>query len=641
LVVFVQVNGQDRREAKHLNEVRLRGGYVLYADDRVVIAEKDTIILLPLNVDFYIKKGEKEKGDQFYAKMQQSAYKNRWTTTLHNIVIAPSSSSEPVKDTLQTEKSEVPFLPYRNIVIRNITYKKLSVFGPSISNPDGQPKNWVHKTGNKLHVKTADWVLNSHLLIKKGDLIDPYVLADNERILRDLAFIEDVQVNVKNISVNSDSADVEILIKDKWSKGFDLNLDNLNQGYVELWNSNILGTGQENSNYYYWNPSGKPVSGWDGHYKMTNIGGTFINGQVGYSLYGSKGYNIDLSRNFYTQSTKYAGGLFYEKLETFNSISTIDSSYFIPISYRKCNFWLGRSFPLKRNVMTATSKANLVLSGAVYFNLFNQRPLVDSSRFYPYHNKTYYLGSIAYSNLGYYKTNLVYNFGRAEDIPYGLLVKYTSGFEVNEFFNRMYNSIKISVGNSVTNVGFYYSSVAFGGFFHKDNFEQGILQLKTTFVTNLLVYKQYKFRHFFSVNFTRGYKRFDDEYLSINSDVYGVRSLNYNEGKGTQKLSLNYEVISFTPMYLLGFRVAIFGFVDLGLIGVSYTNVLSNPLYSGMGLGVRFRNEKLVFKTFQIRFAYYPLLPEQAAGELFSITDSPKFRPYDFYSKSPEILQFK
>ena len=37
-----------------------------------------------------------------------------------------------------------------------------------------------------------------------------------------------------------------------------------------------------------------------------------------------------------------------------------------------------------------------------------------------------------------YKTNLIYSYGRTEDIPYGALFKITAGREFNEFKQRTY-----------------------------------------------------------------------------------------------------------------------------------------------------------------------------------------------------------
>ena len=56
---------------------------------------------------------------------------------------------------------------------------------------------------------------------------------------------------------------------------------------------------------------------------------------------------------------------------------------------------------------------------------------------------------------------------------------------------------------------------------------------------------------------------------------------------------LNTETVVFTPYQPLGFRIAVFGFADFGLIGYS-PNIFKNDFFTSFGLGVRLRNERLV-----------------------------------------------
>ena len=63
---------------------------------------------------------------------------------------------------------------------------------------------------------------------------------------------------------------------------------------------------------------------------------------------------------------------------------------------------------------------------------------------------------------------------------------------------------------------------------------------------------------------------------------------------------LNTETVLFTPYQPLGFRIALFGFADFGLLGYS-PNIFKNEFYTSFGIGIRLRNERLVFNTIQIR----------------------------------------
>jgi hypothetical protein len=622
------------------NIVKLKEGYVLFADDRTILAKHDTIIQLPIYIDFYIINGNGLDFNNLYNGLQDRINKNRWLREFHNIILL-HSENEKYSDTIQTQKSEVPFLKYKNMIIRNIRLKKLDVFGPTINAPDRPAKTWVGQTGNKVHIKTRDGIIFNHLLFKRGDLIDPSTFADNERILRELPYIEDVRIKVENISVKGDSADVVVITKDTWSIGFDFTTADFKNLNLDVWDNNILGSGQEINNLFYRNPGKLPYSGLNGYYNLRNIDGTFINCKIGYSAFGAEGFNIDVSRDFFARRTKYAGELFLEKMNAYSLIKNDQNIYlYSPINGSHTNLWIGRSFPIRLFGPSKMSTNNFIISGGIFNNYYTVRPLVTPGSRYLFHNKTYYLFSYAVSNQSYYKTNLVYNYGRTEDIPYGMLIQFTHGFEKNEFFDRFYNEFSISKGNYLGNLGYLHLGFALGGFLKDNNFEQGVLNLNANFFTNLLVLGAFKLRHFINFNFTKGYGRFKDELLDIN-DLAGIRGYENDSAKGTQKLSINLESVCFTPFYLAGFRFALFAFADFAFIGRTTNNVFKNSLYSGFGLGVRIKNEKLVFKTFQLRLAFYPWLPRSASGEFFVITDESKFGIPNFNVKSPEILKFQ
>jgi hypothetical protein len=257
--------------------VKLKAGKVLYADDRYVVAKRDTIVELPINVDYYISSNK--SGDKIYLELQQKAYKNRWTRELHNIILIPEDSSANHEE-VKTEKGELPFLPFYNLPIRKITLNKLNVFGPSISKPNNKSRTVFGKYANNIHVVTRDGVIIDHLLFKQGEAVDPYVMADNERLLRALPYIEDAKIIV--YKTVSDSVDVEVITKDNFSLGFDVDLSKNPSIKGSIWDNNIFGSGQEFDNYFYRTPDKKPRAGIDGIYKIRNIGGSFINCQIGY-----------------------------------------------------------------------------------------------------------------------------------------------------------------------------------------------------------------------------------------------------------------------------------------------------------------------------------------------------------------------
>jgi hypothetical protein len=137
---------------------------------------------------------------------------NKWAKQLGNIVIVRPKN--PIIDTIGTEKSELDFENFQGKKIGNITFIKLKPFGQTINDTINRSEGWLEKTANAIHVNTSDRVLSSHLLFKKGDLVDPFVFSDNERLIRELSFIEDVKIILTERKENSDVVDVVVMTKD-------------------------------------------------------------------------------------------------------------------------------------------------------------------------------------------------------------------------------------------------------------------------------------------------------------------------------------------------------------------------------------------------------------------------------------------
>jgi hypothetical protein len=106
-------------------------------------------------------------------------------------------------------------------------------------------------------------------------------------------------------------------------------------------------------------------------------------------------------------------------------------------------------------------------------------------------------------------------------------------------------------------------------------------------------------------------------------------------------LSVNLESVAFTPLEVVGFHFSVFGFVDMGWIGTNSKFILSQPMYTGLGCGIRIRNENLVFKTFQIRFAWYPKAAYSSSHSVLQISGEESYRFDNMNYTGPEIVKFE
>ena len=96
------------------------------------------------------------------------------------------------------------------------------------------------------------------------------------------------------------------------------------------------------------------------------------------------------------------------------------------------------------------------------------------------------ISSISLTQQRFYRSNLIYSFGRTEDIPHGILINLTAGPEFDEFGNRIYLGSSISHGGLIGNLGYLYSKVEFGGFLDEvDHINQGVLNTNLYYFSNL------------------------------------------------------------------------------------------------------------------------------------------------------------
>jgi hypothetical protein len=110
---------------------------------------------------------------------------------------------------------------------------------------------------------------------------------------------------------------------------------------------------------------------------------------------------------------------------------------------------------------------------------------------------------------------------------------------------------------------------------------------------------------------------------------------------GKQRLSLNLEYVVFLQKDFYKFNMAVFGFTDIGLIGSNKEFILTQDFYSGLGMGIRLHNENLVFKTIQLRLAFYPFHPDNMNFVGFVLDEQSKRQFYSFEPTQPLPLRFE
>jgi hypothetical protein len=97
------------------------------------------------------------------------------------------------------------------------------------------------------------------------------------------------------------------------------------------------------------------------------------------------------------------------------------------------------------------------------------------------------------------------------------------------------------------------------------------------------------------------------------------------------------ETVCFTPWSVFDFRFVVFGFADLSWIEKQPQYLLDKFPYTGIGLGIRIRNERLVFNTLEIRFAFYPNIASGSKTKALGLSGEPVLNLPSFLPKAPQL----
>ena len=137
-----------------------------------------------------------------------------------------------------------------------------------------------------------------------------------------------------------------------------------------------------------------------------------------------------------------------------------------------------------------------------------------------------------------------------------------------------------------------------------------------------------------------GIRRFDVENLLIRGNNH-IRGFTSYTPKGKQRLGLNLEYVYFLNKKLYRFNLAFYSFADIGIIGSNKNLIFKENYYGGIGLGLRLHNEYLVFKTIQLRLAFYPNHPADMNAFGFILEEQLKRQFYSFQPDAPRPMVFE
>jgi len=565
--------------------------------------------------------------------------------------LARTNAPAPPSDSLVWKSRENTFNVYGGKQIRYIYYNQLKVFGTTIEDT-AVVQNKLVRFANMLHYNTRTWMIKQSLFFREGDTVNAYKLVDNERYLRRLPFILDARIYVINSYENNDSIDIVVLTKDVFEYGTSISQVNNTQASATVFNNNLLGAGQKVAFGFSWDNTYNPQWRTGASYTKYNVGGTFADVSVGYTMlndkpdadtgqYENAAYLI-INRPLYSTWASFTGGLTLSVNKSVN-INSLPPIEFKNYSYNLIDLWAGYNFTNQyKKTGYNSSKPNIGIEFRTFNMNFAQRPYQPKLDSIPnYNSRNFILSQLVFYHQDFFKTNYFFGFGRTEDIPMGYTYSTSLGFESWMGFKRTYTAIQAQKywlpGKNLISTTF-----ALGGFWDNLFFQDAVVHFQTDYYSNLFRIKGQKMREFLHFDYINGFNINLYQPININQQngIYGYRYTLFNN---YQRLNLGAQTNYYSPISIYGFKFNFYLLLQASLLADSKKSVFTSPFYSGFTIGCQIRNENLSFNTLQISASYQPIVAtSNGPSSLYvSLTSVAAFNFPIFALTQPTLIQYR
>jgi hypothetical protein len=532
------------------------------------------------------------------------------------------------------------FDKYRGLIIKSIYIETLD-FGEDVTDTIVTRKNFFARIGNKLQPGTKEFIIHQHLFIKEGDKIDPIVIEDNERYLRDLEFTKDARIYIQSDKAH-DSASVYVFTRDVFSLGATFAADGLDKYKISAYDANVLGYAQKIRYTARVDPARNNIVGTEIYYKKSSVGGSLIDLETSYNNFNSgitsgkeneTGLSVRLTLPLYTNHSRWAGGINYQYSFAVNVFRDPDTS-FINYNYNSLDYWTGYNFIRKSSQkLDKDDQKRTFLAFRYYDQRFTDLPPIDTFNI-KFIDKQYILGELRWYQLGFFRTNYIYGFGRTEDVPFGYTSKINFGRIKNDSIQSWYLGARYERIIITDREDTYFYTAGASVNLYNDHFSDNQLNAAIQRLSKLKSFRRNKLRTLMAINYSGIFNKYIYNEIQIGSQSE-LLAADKNKVSGTQLLNANANTNLYTPLSLIGFRLGFFVSADFNLLSTANNTVYKARGYTTLGGGMRVRNEDLIFGTVQLRVNWSPYpFPGQSTFEV-TVSSNLKVKYSGSYVQAP------
>jgi hypothetical protein len=545
-------------------------------------------------------------------------------------------------------KSVNPFLPFKGKTIRTITIAPTG-FHKIVNDSLVASKNKFSKLADAFHRNTLPTVIRKNLFFKEGDQILPLLLADNERYLRELSFVQDALIVVESDSM-SIFADIIIVTKDVFSLGGSVKISGTNRAQVTVKDENVFGTGNKIEYASLYDIERVPRHATAASFTQRNIKKSFINWSIGFKTFNpafnsgrleeKSSYTI-LEKPLVSRYDAWTGAAAVSFNET-NNAYIGDSLYRNEFQYKSVNadMWAGYNIGHKiaRENDSEKRLRHFVAMRSFYKTFYNIPDAFKTNYNYNYANLNGLLTSYSLYKQNFYRTNFIYGFGRNEDVPDGINATVVGGYTNKQGIKRAYFGLEFDASHYEKKGVFTSYTLRAGSFVNRKRPEDADVLLSISRFTKLTTLSSlWRNRNFISLSYTRQFNSVLNGPLLLESN-YGLPYFRNNRDVSDTRSTIKFESVFYHLKKFFGFRFAPFLFTDLSLLKPLYKSVKQTKGFTALGGGVRTRNENLVFGTVELKGYVFPRVYEGMRGWKIELSTNIRFKYNSSFIRRPDFI---
>jgi len=548
-------------------------------------------------------------------------------------------------------KNETPFTTFKGKVINQIQVNSVSYTTP-FNDTMATGKKIKRAMEEALYNSTTNKTMLKNLFFNTGDTLYPFLVADNEKFLRELAFIQDARIVASNDPSDSNGVIMNIQWKDIFPFGGSANIGSIQSFNAEINHNNVLGLGDKIQINALYDLDRRPLAASGFEYIKRNFMGSFLNLTIGidkikptfnsgrreeYARY-IKG-DLPLVSPYHS----FTGGFEFGKYESNNTYSSrLPYQQVYKYAYGMMDGWMGinigAGLRVKDNLQTRLRK---FISFRAVSKRFSEIPDTAYKK-YDIHYSNIDAGLIAFNifKQEYYHTSFIYGFGRNEDVPEGYSFSVISGLTQRNMRTRPYLGLDYERDYFTNQKNYTNFIIKLGGYLHNGSLEDISFLSSVNYFTSLrkLSNPKWSKRSFVQISATQQLNTILNEPLYLRSE-FGIPTFKNDNIQAATRVSFNIESVYYNTVKYYGFSFAPFMFVNSSYIKLIGEDLQKGSIYTALGLGCRTRNENLVFGTIELKAYYYPRTISNMTPLNVSLTTGLRFRYNSQLIRRPDFVQ--